>query len=181
MFLAEQGGRVWLASVPDHAPIGLNKAVPFLDLSDRVVNEGESGLLGLAFHPDFVANGRFFVSYICDKQKWPDCGGNCACYSDVGCDPSQLGSAAGPFPCRYSTVIAEYSAVDPSLRVPPSGVKTRFSARNDLSPGLPCMQACLTWPRALIDQKICFKLLEYEYLLTSPFIMYMYAMTGSAG
>lgn len=36
---------------------------PFLDISDRVVQEGEGGLLGLAFHPRFAENARFFVLY----------------------------------------------------------------------------------------------------------------------
>lgn len=36
----------------------------FLDLSDRVLAGGiEQGLLGLAFHPDYANNGRFFVYY----------------------------------------------------------------------------------------------------------------------
>jgi glucose/arabinose dehydrogenase len=35
----------------------------FLDISDRVVAGGEQGLLGLAFHPGFADNGRFFVHY----------------------------------------------------------------------------------------------------------------------
>jgi hypothetical protein len=37
--------------------------IPFLDLSDRVRSQGERGLLGLAFHPDYADNGRFFVNY----------------------------------------------------------------------------------------------------------------------
>jgi glucose/arabinose dehydrogenase len=36
---------------------------PFLDISDRVSSDGEHGLLGLAFHPDYSANGRLFVDY----------------------------------------------------------------------------------------------------------------------
>jgi glucose/arabinose dehydrogenase len=40
---------------------------PFLDLRERIVvlREGydERGLLGLAFHPDYADNGRFFVYY----------------------------------------------------------------------------------------------------------------------
>src|SRR5690625_3087193 len=40
---------------------------PFLDVSDRMVELSESyderGLLGLAFHPDYADNGRFFVYY----------------------------------------------------------------------------------------------------------------------
>lgn len=36
----------------------------FLDISSRVSRSGnEEGLLGLAFHPDFAANGRFYVYY----------------------------------------------------------------------------------------------------------------------
>ena len=36
---------------------------PFLDLSDRLTAGGERGLLGLAFHPDFPDDPRFFVNY----------------------------------------------------------------------------------------------------------------------
>ena len=37
---------------------------PFLDITDRVGSNGnEQGLLGLAFHPQYQENGRFFVNY----------------------------------------------------------------------------------------------------------------------
>jgi glucose/arabinose dehydrogenase len=37
---------------------------PFLDISSRIDDSfGEEGLLGLAFHPDYQENGRFFVYY----------------------------------------------------------------------------------------------------------------------
>ena len=36
---------------------------PFLDISDRIKSGGEQGLLGLAFHPSYESNGRFFVNY----------------------------------------------------------------------------------------------------------------------
>lgn len=40
------------------------RAAPFIDLRERVGDSGyEQGLLGLALHPDFAANGRFFVNY----------------------------------------------------------------------------------------------------------------------
>jgi MYXO-CTERM domain-containing protein len=35
---------------------------PFLELA-AVATDGEQGLLGLAFHPDYASNGVFFVSY----------------------------------------------------------------------------------------------------------------------
>ncbi|MCL6566628.1 MAG: PQQ-dependent sugar dehydrogenase [Acidobacteriia bacterium] len=35
----------------------------FLDISSRVDTQGEGGLLGLAFHPAFAQNRRFFVHY----------------------------------------------------------------------------------------------------------------------
>ena len=48
-------------------PNGQLLAEPFLDVRDRLValqaNFDERGLLGLAFHPDYAENGRFFVFY----------------------------------------------------------------------------------------------------------------------
>ncbi len=40
---------------------------PFLDLTDRVhSDDGEQGLLSLAFHSDYESNGEFFVFYTAD-------------------------------------------------------------------------------------------------------------------
>lgn len=57
LFIVEQGGRirVWAA--------GALRSRPFLDLTGRVLAGGERGLLGLAFHPQFSTNRRFFVNY----------------------------------------------------------------------------------------------------------------------
>jgi glucose/arabinose dehydrogenase len=38
-------------------------AAPFLDIRSSVLSGGEQGLLGLAFHPQFAVNRRFFVDY----------------------------------------------------------------------------------------------------------------------
>jgi len=45
---------------------GVLLPTPFLDINSRVINTSafsEQGLLGLAFHPDYESNGRFFVNY----------------------------------------------------------------------------------------------------------------------
>ena len=57
LFVVEQGGRVRL--VKD----GTLLRDPFLDVAAKVSCCGEQGLLGIAFHPDYASNGRFFVFY----------------------------------------------------------------------------------------------------------------------
>jgi len=58
IFVIEQPGRIRI--IKD----GRLLDAPFLDLTDRVFSGGdEQGLLGLAFHPRFAENGRFFVDY----------------------------------------------------------------------------------------------------------------------
>jgi hypothetical protein len=43
---------------------GQTLATPFLDLTGKVDTNGERGLLGLAFDPNYASNGRFYVNYI---------------------------------------------------------------------------------------------------------------------
>ena len=57
LFVAEQGGRIRI--VRDGALV----ADPFLDVSERISAGGERGLLGLAFHPEFPTDPRFFLNY----------------------------------------------------------------------------------------------------------------------
>ncbi|WP_247231631.1 sorbosone dehydrogenase family protein [Telluribacter sp. SYSU D00476] len=40
-----------------------SSAQVFLDISNKVTDGGERGLLGIAFHPDYRTNGYFFVNY----------------------------------------------------------------------------------------------------------------------
>jgi glucose/arabinose dehydrogenase len=60
MFVIEQWGRVLI--VADGKVSGT-----FLDIRNLIVNRhpdfDERGLLGIAFHPDFASNGKFYVAY----------------------------------------------------------------------------------------------------------------------
>ena len=38
-------------------------ATPFLDLTGKITSGGERGLLSIAFHPQYAANGRFYVYF----------------------------------------------------------------------------------------------------------------------
>jgi glucose/arabinose dehydrogenase len=58
LFVVQRGGQVRVINAD-----GSLRGAPFVDLSAKVVAGGEQGLLGLAFHPDFAANGRLFVDY----------------------------------------------------------------------------------------------------------------------
>ena len=60
IFVVQQRGKVY--RVEDKA--GASKRTLLLDLSKLVSQQNnETGLLGLAFHPDFQKNGKFYVSY----------------------------------------------------------------------------------------------------------------------
>jgi hypothetical protein len=57
LFVVEKTGRIRIVRN------GSLLSTPFLDLSSQVSNGSEQGLLGLAFHPGYSANGRFVVNY----------------------------------------------------------------------------------------------------------------------
>jgi glucose/arabinose dehydrogenase len=57
LFIVEQTGRIRVLRN------GVLLAAPFLDLRSKVSTGGEQGLLGLAFHPDYRTNGKFYVYY----------------------------------------------------------------------------------------------------------------------
>ena len=57
LFIIEQPGIISVVQP------GSSSRTTFLDISARVLFGGEQGLLGLAFHPQFSQNGRFFVDY----------------------------------------------------------------------------------------------------------------------
>ena len=61
-FVIEQWGRVKIINAD-----GQLEGEPFLDIRHLVIDRwhdfDERGLLGLAFHPDFASNGKFYVAY----------------------------------------------------------------------------------------------------------------------
>jgi glucose/arabinose dehydrogenase len=57
LFILEQAGLIKVLRPGATAP------TVFLDITTRVLSGGERGLLGLAFHPAYATNRRFFVNY----------------------------------------------------------------------------------------------------------------------
>lgn len=62
LFVIDQIGKIWIIDKDDN-----KLSTPFMDVSSKLVplNPGfdERGLLGLAFHPDYKSNGRFYIYY----------------------------------------------------------------------------------------------------------------------
>ncbi len=57
LFSVEQGGVIKVLQP------GATTPTVFLDITAKVLSGGEQGLLGLAFHPQYATNRRFFVNY----------------------------------------------------------------------------------------------------------------------
>lgn len=67
LFAAELLGRIRVIEAD-----GTVLSTPFLDIEARVNDrEPEQGLLGLAFHPNYAANGYFFVNYTVEVNEEP--------------------------------------------------------------------------------------------------------------
>ena len=62
LFVVEQGGRIRIVEE------GEVLSQPFLDITDRTDRQGEQGLLGVAFHPDYASNGYVYVNYTRDND-----------------------------------------------------------------------------------------------------------------
>ena len=87
LFVVEQAGTIRVLQA------GASTTSVFLDVRDRVLAGGERGLLGLAFHPLYTFNGRFFIYY----TRRPDGAIVVAEYQttlDRGCRQSQRDGAA---------------------------------------------------------------------------------------
>ncbi|MFT5058798.1 MAG: glucose/arabinose dehydrogenase, partial [Planctomycetota bacterium] len=60
LFVVQRGGQIRILDDLYGNPTKLS--TPFLTVTG-ITSGGEQGLLGLAFHPDYATNGRFFVNY----------------------------------------------------------------------------------------------------------------------
>ncbi len=62
LFILDQTGKIWIVGAD-----GQMLTQPFIDLSSKMVtlepNYDERGLLGIAFHPSFKTNGKFYLFY----------------------------------------------------------------------------------------------------------------------
>lgn len=113
VFLWNQQGKIWIANVPEDGSNGvleIDESKPFLDITNQVLFNAQFGVMGMEFHPNFVSNGRFFVSYHCDKLRHSGCLGRCSCGSEINCDPATLPVYGGIEPCQYQIVVAEFTA-----------------------------------------------------------------------
>jgi glucose/arabinose dehydrogenase len=59
LFVMQQSGQIRIINLPSRTV----NATPYLDISSEIVYGGEQGLLGLAFDPNYAANGRFYLNY----------------------------------------------------------------------------------------------------------------------
>ena len=70
LFIVDQSGQIRIVDAN-----GSLLAEPFLDLTSKIVvvnaDFDERGVLGLAFHPDYATNGRFFVRYSAPRTGSP--------------------------------------------------------------------------------------------------------------
>lgn len=57
LFIVEKTGKIRILHN------GSLLGTPFLDITGKISNGGEQGLLSMAFHPDYASNGAFYVNY----------------------------------------------------------------------------------------------------------------------
>ena len=68
----DETNRLFVVEQDGHIQIIKNNVVqptPFLNIEEKLSTGGERGLLGLAFHPDFSRNRRFFLNYTREEDR----------------------------------------------------------------------------------------------------------------
>jgi glucose/arabinose dehydrogenase len=107
LFIWQQTGQILIVDAG-----GNLLPTPFLDIADRMVELSdifdERGFLGLAFHPDYANNGRFFVRYSAPREGDPD---------EPCSDPGNF------IPGCHKEVLAEFAVTaDPNVADPASEI-----------------------------------------------------------
>ena len=96
VFSDPQFGSDVVATLPQYTPVGIDWSpdgrmfilqkhgvvrivkngallpTPFVDISSHVNRARDSGLLGIAFHPDFANNGYFYLAYVFEEGGNPN-------------------------------------------------------------------------------------------------------------
>jgi glucose/arabinose dehydrogenase len=67
LFVWERGGSVWVVDAAN--PLTSR----FIDLRDEVAAYSDHGMLGLALHPNFNANGYLYVLYVTERHHLENC------------------------------------------------------------------------------------------------------------
>lgn len=91
LFVVEQRGKIF------RTDLATGTKTLFLDVGSSLVNCGECGLLGLAFHPDFQSNGLFYTYQSEPALSTPD-----------------FTTLVGQQTADHQTKIVEYRASDPT-------------------------------------------------------------------
>ena len=108
-------GRIFAAELSGQVRVirdGVLLKRPFLDIKNRVSELGEGGLIGLAFHPRYAENGRFFVVYTAGPED--DFRTVIAEYKVADNDPDRADNLVlplSPSPERIIMVIAQPTVV----------------------------------------------------------------------
>lgn len=101
LFIIEKAGRIRILNTA----AGTLLPTPYLDITSLVDSSGsEQGLLGLAFHPDFKNNRKFYVYYTRD----PDGAGNAPDRSVVRMYLQSVGNSNVAEPVAGSEVLMEF-------------------------------------------------------------------------
>lgn len=64
LFISEQSGIIRIVDKN-----GQTASQSFLDINQKVLNNGEMGLLGLVFSPNYTTNGFFYINYVNKNQE----------------------------------------------------------------------------------------------------------------
>lgn len=111
LLVSQDGKMIWLVTFFSGGGSAITTL--FLDLSDMVVGHGADGvgIKGIAFDPDFINNGRYYVSLTCDSVSSSNCGAAAAAAGANGAQPQRY---------RYWLLVAMFSVKDSMVRNTPS-------------------------------------------------------------